>query len=287
MTHAGYQVVAVASRSFASAQRLAGKVPGCDAVPDASDLLERSDAVFLTVPDGYIAPVATELPWRKGQGAVHCSGALPVDVLAPARERGALIGGLHPLQTLAALDSDAILLGGSTFAVEGDGALDQWLEEVAHHLGGYAIRVASRDRPLYHAAAVLACGYVNALLDAASHLWEAMGFTRDEATRALLPLASSTLKNAQDIGTRKGATGPIIRGDVETVRLHLAAIAERAPSVLPLYCQAGLASVAAALAERLIEAAKADDISNLLSAYLVPETRNRLHLTGNTREAVP
>ena len=272
LSNAGYMVAATASRSLASAQSLAAKLPECQALADPPELLQRCDIVFLTVPDDAIASVAASLPWREGQGAVHCSGALSLDVLAPAQERGAQVGGLHPLQTFATLEGGDQSLAGSTFAIEGEGALHRWLEEAVQGLEGRFIHLRSQDRPLYHAAAVISCGYVATLLDAASALWEAMGFRRDEVLSALLPLTRGTLRNVEAQGPRDGATGPIVRGDTDTVRRHLLSLAERAPEVLPLYCQAGLATVAIALARGSINLNQASEINRLLRAHLVSDS---------------
>ena len=268
LSNAGYVVTATASRSLASAQALAARLPGCQAMADQAELLHRCDVVFLTVPDDAIATVAAALPWRKGQSAVHCSGALSLDVLTPAQERGVQVGGLHPLQTFATLEGGDQSLAGSTFAIEGEGALHHWLEEAVQKLGGRAIHLPSQDRPLYHAAAVISCGYVATLLDAASALWEAMGFPREEVLPALLPLTRGTLRNVEAQGPRDGATGPILRGDTDTVRQHLVALAERAPEVLSLYCQAGLATIAMAQERDSIGPEQARDLRRLLHSYL-------------------
>ena len=133
MSGVGFNVTAVASRSFDSARALAARLPGCDALPDPLELVQRCDVVFLTVPDDAIASVA-EMPWRAGQGIVHCSGALSVDVLAPARTRGAFIGALHPFLTFASPDTTPTAFSGCTFAVEGDGSLETWIEGVVSRL---------------------------------------------------------------------------------------------------------------------------------------------------------
>lgn len=269
---AGYPVAAVASRSLASAQALAQKVPGCQALADPSELCQECDVVFVTVPDDAIASVASALPWRQGQGAVHCSGSLSLDVLAEAREKGAAVGALHPLQAFASREHGHHLLAGSTFAIQGEGALGQWLQEVALHLKGHPIPLRSEDGPLYHAAAVMSCGYVTTLLYAASSLWKAMGFSSEEALRALLPLARGTLSNMEVQGIVRGATGPVIRGDTGTIKRHLKALAERAPEVLPLYCQAGMALVALAQERRSIGPAQASELGRLLRSSLAQAT---------------
>ena len=268
LNNAGYHVGVVASRAPASAHALAGKLPGCDALAAPGDLVQRCDIVFLTVPDDAIASLAAELPWREGQGVVHSSGALSLDALASPLEHSALVGGLHPLQTFATLEESDMSLAGFTFAIEGEGALRNWLEEVVRSLGGHAIHLRPQDRPLYHAAAVMSSGYVATLLDSATKLWETMGFSQEEALRALLPLTRGTLRNVESQGPRKGATGPILRGDAGTVRHHLETLAEMSPETIPLYCQAGLAMVALAPEQHLIDDEQAREMRHLLQSYL-------------------
>ncbi len=284
MSGVGYNVTVVASRSFDSARALASRLPGCDPLPDPLDLVQRCDLVFLTVPDDAIASVA-EMPWRVGQGVVHCSGALPVDALASARTRGAVIGALHPFLTFASLDTTPTAFSGCTFAVEGDGPLETWMEGVVGRLGSDSVHISPADRPLYHASAVLACGYVTTLLDAAGQLWDGMGFSREQSLRALLTLAGATLRNVQEAGTHDGLTGPIVRGDAGTVRLHVQALAQRAPSVLPLYCQTGLAMVALASKRGSIGPDQAQRIADVLEPYLVSASPGATRPVEDIQEA--
>ncbi len=274
LAKAGYRVTATASRSMASAQALAQKVPGCRALAHPADVIQECDVVLLTVPDDAIASVAGALSWRPGQGAVHCSGTLSLDVLAPARERGALVGALHPLQTFATRETSNYGLTGCTFAIEGDGELGRWLDEMVQRMEGHSIHLQPNDRPLYHASAVMSCGYVATLLESACALWETMGFSLEEAVKALLPLTRGTLDNVEAQGAREAATGPIMRGDTGTVRGHLAALATRAPEIIPLYCQAGLAMVDLAQERQSINPEQVKDMRRLLRSYLAKATDN-------------
>lgn len=274
MAETAYPVVAAASRSLASAQALASRLPQCTALADPSELCQRCDVVFLTVPDDAIASAASVLPWRQGQGAVHCSGSLSLKVLADAREKGAAVGALHPLQAFASREYGHQLLAGSTFAIQGEGALGQWLQEVALRLKGHPISLKPQDGPLYHAAAVMSCGYVTTLLHAASSLWKAMGYSSEEALRALLPLARGTLSNMEVQGIVQGATGPMVRGDTGTIERHLKALSERAPEVLPLYCQAGMALVALAQERGSIGREQASELRRLLRSHLAKATKD-------------
>ena len=266
MSAAGYRVAAVASRSGESAVALARHVPGCSALPSAREVVEMCDVVLLTVPDDVIAGVAAELAWREGQAAVHCSGALSLEVLEGARQRGAMVGGLHPYQTFPAGLDATEWLPGSTFAIEASGELARWLEELVRRLGCRAVSVVAEDRPLYHAAAVMGCGFVTTLLDTAGGLWEAMGFSREEATRAIVSLATGTLHGIEAQGTRAAATGPITRGDSGTIRKHMEALAERMPESLPLYRQVALSTVGLALKQGTITLEQARHMEDVLNA---------------------
>ncbi|MFW6066174.1 MAG: DUF2520 domain-containing protein, partial [Planctomycetota bacterium] len=86
---------------------------------------------------------------------------------------------------------------------------------------GRPVRIDSQAKPLYHAAAVLACNYLTALFDAALSTGERAGIERTQVAEAMEPLMLATLENAREMGTEQALTGPIVRGDVETVRLHL------------------------------------------------------------------
>ncbi len=245
----GYPVAGAYSRSPSSAQELARRLTGCRVFASAQALAGHAGLVFITTPDEAIGPVAASVRWRPGQGVVHCSGALTLDVLRPAAEAGACVGGFHPFQTFAGLDDPAeaaARLRGVSFAVAGQGWVREHLTQMADALGGRAITIPDAGRPLYHASAILACGYLAALLEGAASLWGAMGFPAQEAMRALQPLAQATLDNVFRHGIVPSVTGPVVRGDVATVRAHLEALSQRLPELVPLYTALTRASLSIA-----------------------------------------
>ena len=245
LTGRGYRVVAAYSRSANSAQWLADRIPGCDVYPSAQELANAADLVFITTPDSVIGGIASAVDWRPGQAVVHCCGAASTELLAPAKKLGALTGALHPFQTFAGVqnpDESSERLAGVTFAIAGDGWLVDYLGDMARVLGGYPVVIADEFRPMYHAAAVLGCGYFVALLQGAVGLWEEMGFSAEEAIRALYPLANATLDNVARHGIMAAATGPVIRGDAVTLRSHLESLFLRMPELLPVYYSLARAS---------------------------------------------
>jgi predicted short-subunit dehydrogenase-like oxidoreductase (DUF2520 family) len=242
MSRKCYNVTCVASRTPASAEKLAKSVPGCAAL-SAQQVADRADLVFITTPDGAIGTVAAQLKWHGGQSVVHCSGADSTAVLEPARQAGAAVGGFHPLQTFAGVEQAIENIPGSTFAIEAESPLAETLQELAARLGGEWISLKAGDKVAYHAAAVFASNYLVTLVKMAADLWKTFSVPTDQATRALMPLIRGTLHNIETIGIPDCLTGPIARGDTGTVNKHLATLGEKTPSILSAYRELGRQTV--------------------------------------------
>ena len=169
------------------------------------------DAVILAVPDGAIASVADRI---EPTDAVMChlAGSLGLDVLGPHRRRAAV----HPLVALPDAEIGARRLRGAWFAVAGD--------DVAHAVvdafGGRSFVVADEDRATYHAAAVIASNHLVALMGQVERIGAVVGAPRS----AMIDLARGSLENVASIGAVAALTGPVARGDEETVRRHRAAL---------------------------------------------------------------
>lgn len=267
MHRRGYAVRAVASRTAVSAERLAAEIPACEPA-SLQAVADRCGAVFLTVPDDAVADVAASLRWREGQAVVHCSGALPLSVLDPAADVGALAGAMHPMQTFTVGVDPVATFEGVACAIEAPAPLREALERLAVDLGGYPLSLASEDRALYHASGIAACGLVAALLQQASDLWRGIPGLEDQGMRALLPLTRATLDNIERQGLPAALTGPAARGDVSVVRMHLDALAERAPGFLPLYAALSLASLPIARDKGALAGPHEAQIRELLTASL-------------------
>src|SRR3954447_10458024 len=234
----GVQIAGVSGRDITGARRmaLAAGLPR-DAAMSRAAMLAHASIVFLTVPDDAIgalgAEIAAEGGWRKGQGVVHCSGALPSSVLEPAREMGALVASFHPLQTFASLEAAIANMPRSTFAIEGDAPLVAQLDVLADLLGGTTVHLEASEKTLYHAAAAIASNYTVTLAALASDLLVREGIAPDVSTalRFLLPLMRGTIDNLEALGVPGALTGPLARGDAGTVSRHLQALQQREPDL--------------------------------------------------------
>jgi predicted short-subunit dehydrogenase-like oxidoreductase (DUF2520 family) len=238
----GEPLVFVAGRDPRKTRQAAYFIGGVTA-GSIADLPSRARRVLIAVTDAAIPEVAAILAqagMREGAALHTCGGAGP-EVLAPLAIHGVAVGTIHPLQTVASPDQGVQALPGVAFAIAGDPPAAAWAERIVVVLGGEALRVPAERRPLYHAAAVIAGNYSAGLVDAAVLLMKAAGIEEAAALRAIGPLARSSLANALELGAVRALTGPVQRGDTETIAAHLAALAACAsPSVRNLYRAAGL-----------------------------------------------
>ncbi len=223
-----------AGGSFALALAEVGWVPelvvhGVPLGPATRDV----ELVLLCVPDGSVAEVAAEIVPDERCVVAHCAGSLTLDVLALHPRRASV----HPLVSLPSPSIGAERLRGAWFGVAGDplGA------RVVSDLGGRAVSPPEEHRGEYHAAAVVASNHLVALLGQVERIAASVGVPLD----AYLDLASGSLGNVAELGPAAALTGPVARGDWDTVRAHLVALA---PDEREAYL--ALARAAARLADR-------------------------------------
>lgn len=221
--------------------------------------------LLLAVPDDALRAVAHELaqmgPAPGGCVALHLSGALSTDVLAPLHAAGYSLGSLHPLQTVADPWSGADRLRGCAYALAGEPVALAASRRLVSALGGRPLVIPPALRPVYHAAAVFASNYVLAATAVVARALAEAGIDEDDAIAAALPLMRGTLDNLEQLGLSSALTGPVARGDVDTVRLHLSRLSagERR-----LYSALGLETLRLARAVGL-DPARADALESLFT----------------------
>ena len=187
-------------------------------------LLPPADLFLISTPDDQIATVATELSgleFARKPVVLHTSGALSSEVLSPLRKKGWSTGSIHPLLSIS--DSQTSIKG-AFWSVEGDSRAVRLGKRIVRDLGGTSFSIRTAEKPLYHAAAVMTSGNVVALFDVALEMLIESGLTRKSARRILQPLLESTVRSLAEKDPKQALTGTFSRGDVETVKRHLAAL---------------------------------------------------------------
>jgi predicted short-subunit dehydrogenase-like oxidoreductase (DUF2520 family) len=267
LARAGHTVVAASGVSRASARRAAELLPDVPLLPP-DEVARRADLVLLAIPDDVLAGTVRGLAavdaLRAGQIVVHTSGAHGVDVLRPAADAGALPLALHPAMTFAGRPEDLQRIPACSFAVTAEPADEAaWSvgEALVVEMGAEPVRVPQSARPLYHAALAHGANHLVTLVAECADLLRSAGV--NPAERLLGPLLSAALDNALRHGDR-ALTGPVARGDVGTLRVHLRVLAETEPAVLPSYRALAERTARRAEAAGLLPASAAAEIAAAL-----------------------
>jgi predicted short-subunit dehydrogenase-like oxidoreductase (DUF2520 family) len=231
----GHVIVSVAGESDASKRRAAELLPGV-AVAKPTTVARACDVLLLTVPDDMLDNVVTQLAAsgaiRKDQIVVHTSGSHGLRVLEPAIRRGARPVALHPAMTFTGTALDLDRLEHCLFGVTAGRDERVWAGDVVAELGARVMWVPEELRGLYHAGLAHGANHLVTLVTQAMELLGAAG--ADDPAAVLRPLLQAALDNSLAAGD-SALTGPIVRGDVNTVRAHLAELARTAPDTLPSY----------------------------------------------------
>lgn len=272
LAKAGYTITAVVSRSREHAEQARSFIGSGTAMTDPVKAASSADIVFITTPDGSIKTVCDAIViggLRQGGVVVHMSGAQTIDLLDAAKQAGAYRAVIHPLQSIPSRDLGEKNIPGSYFRVEADPEAAQTARELVMALGGMELKMPkwgsdATSAALYHAGAVAVSNFFVALVDFGLRYYQALGADRQEALKAVLPLIKGTLANIESAGIPDALTGPIMRGDVETVRGHLEAMTARTPALLPLYRELGRQTVLVAREKNSITPQQAAEIQQLI-----------------------
>jgi predicted short-subunit dehydrogenase-like oxidoreductase (DUF2520 family) len=221
---AGYTISEIVFPNHAGSRQkardLARKV-GARASTGAKAHLD-ADLVWFCVPDREIAPASRQLApivdWKR-KIAFHSSGALLSDELNVLRRLGAAVASVHPLMTFVPGSIPALTK--VPFAVEGDATAVRAARQIVWNLSGEAFNIRKQHKAAYHAWGAFASPLLVSTLVAAEHVARKAGLSAGEARKKMLPMVRQTLANYEALGPAGAFSGPIVRGDVETVRQHL------------------------------------------------------------------
>jgi predicted short-subunit dehydrogenase-like oxidoreductase (DUF2520 family) len=265
LSRAGHRITAASAVSDASRERVRRYLSGTPVIQPA-DVADAADLVLLTVPDDALPGlvrglVATEAPLA-GRMLMHASGRHGLAVLEPAVQQGALPLALHPVMTFTGRPDDADRLVGICFGVTAPAVLRPAAEVLVMEMGGEPVFIAEADRDLYHAALAGAANHLVTQVVQAEDLLAKAGVA--QPARMLGPLLAAALENALRLGDA-ALTGPVARGDADTVAGHVAALRTEAPEALPAYLALARLTATRALAAGTLTAPDARRLLDVLA----------------------
>jgi predicted short-subunit dehydrogenase-like oxidoreductase (DUF2520 family) len=275
---AGVNVTAIASRDAGHARALAARIPGARPIP----LVEAGSVapiVLLTVSDSAIEAACESIRAAPGVLVAHASGSRDVTPLRAARERGARVGGFHPIA--AVIRSHALehmtaadyveSFRGAAFGLEGVGDVYSTLASLATALGGHPFAVDARQKPLYHLGASMLAAFSAGLANVAWERFRAAGAPPEVATAGASHLLHTVASNIGRVPVPAAAlTGPAARGDVDGVRRQARTVSALSPEVRELYRVHAEHSLALAVSASRLDERTAAALRAVLREQLQP-----------------
>jgi predicted short-subunit dehydrogenase-like oxidoreductase (DUF2520 family) len=250
-THSCFEMGEVLNRSIESSSQATDFIAAGVAI-STLDAMSPADVYLIATPDNEIIHTCKSLVdsrlLKTGDVVFHCSGAMSSDVLAAAKTRGAFICSVHPVKSFADPIMAAESFEGTYCGVEGDKQALDIVETAMHKIGGNTFGIQAEFKTLYHAASVIVCNYLTALLEMGIQTYQQSGLERETAIQVMQPMVRATVDNIFRMGTIDALSGPIARGDDLVVENHLRAISEWKPEYANLY--AGLGEVALQLSQQ-------------------------------------
>ena len=240
LARAGYHIDLLVAKRAASAKRAARLIGGAPTALSLPQLRKKSivhaNSIFIiATPDDAIAEAAgvlasivpSTLNSRSRSNrrvAMHTSGALTSDTLQALKSKGFATASFHPLISISDAQTGADWLGRAFFGIEGDAPAVRTARQIASNLGGHSFLINPERKALYHAAALMASPNMTALFDIVLEMLRCCGLTGSQARRVMQPLVESTLENFSQQEPSAALTGTFKRGDIATVRKHIAAL---------------------------------------------------------------
>lgn len=267
LSEAGYTIKSLSCATLTEAEesrRIIGRgEPSINNIHTA----KNGEILFITVPDDRIKDVVRELEssdifWQE-KTVFHCSGLLLSEVLKPLKRKGASTASLHPIQSFSHKDSAPGILQNTYFGLEGEEQAVTTGQKIVRDLGGRSIQIQPDDKPIFHAAFSITSNFFVVLLDSAVALLKSSGLSEEKAVQILHPLLDSTLRNIMKNSVRSALTGPIIRGDGQTVKAHLGAL-KKFPGVEDVYRQLANRALEMAKEEKILTAQKIKELFRIL-----------------------
>ena len=260
--------IAVCNRSRESSERMASIVPLASAVDSIEDLPEAK-LWMISCSDSAIRDVAAAIAQapclKPGDLVFHVSGALTSGILEEVRGRGAHVGSLHPIRSIA--NPELVLggFGGTVCAVEGDPCAVDELTVLATGIGAKPFNITSEAKLLCHAGHVFASNYVVTMIDVATRIYRSAGVPAEAIDMFLPPIVRGTIENVCALGTTDALTGPVVRGELELLAKQSEALEAQEPQIAKLYRACALHAAEVALRKGHLSAETEESLRRFVS----------------------
>ncbi len=205
---------------------------------DNNEAVKYGDIVIISTPDDYIESTCNTLSEKsfiENKFIFHLSGSRPSTVLSSARKQNCFIGSMHPLQSMPSPEAGYENLKNAFFCIEGDKEAVEIGKIMASQISGKFFTIDTREKSLYHAAAVFASNFINTVVFASFSIFKDIGVPEKDILEIISPLIKGTVNNIEKLGVVNSLTGPVVRGDIKTVEAHIKGFEESDNGFLELY----------------------------------------------------
>lgn len=257
----------IVNQSLKSAQAAVEFIGGGQAKAELTDLT-KTDIILIGTQDEHIASVAKRLsPMMNDLGAkvvFHLSGALSSNILAPVTVADVAIASFHPIKSFANPALSWQSFAGTFCGVEGDIRAQSILSPAFEAIGAQLLPISTEQKTLYHAANVMVCNYLVALVDAALDAYQASGLSSEQAMALMRPLVAGTLENVMQLGTTDALTGPVVRGEVAMLNEQWQKLRALDANLGDIYQVLGIRALKLAKQKSSADSTKLADVERLL-----------------------
>ena len=237
---------------------------------DNKKALEYGKIIFITTPDDVIDKVANKISEDsnlQNKYIFHISGSRSSEILKNCKKKGAFIGSIHPLQSLPSFEKGYENIKKGYFCIEGDDNAVKMGGKIVKAINNRFFTIDSELKGLYHAAAVFASNYINATCFEAFSIFKELGIEEETISEIIKPLIKGTINNIEELGIINALTGPISRGDVNTVKNHLNSFMKHRKDDLPLYKELAKKTVEMSIIKEKLKKKEFLEIKDLLDKY--------------------
>ncbi|MFP4162515.1 MAG: Rossmann-like and DUF2520 domain-containing protein [Chitinispirillaceae bacterium] len=267
-----FDIGPVLNRTVESSERALAFVESGSIAHSQKDVC-TAEVIMISVPDDQISSAAQDLAsggcLKQGTVVFHLSGFCSSKVLEPLAECGCETASVHPVRSFADPGQSSRTFQGTPCAVEGTSSALAVLNEAFRGIGGEVFSIRADAKPLYHSATVFLSNYVVALLQSACKVLERTGMSEKDIQKVTGALAPQAVRNFLCFGADGALTGPVARGDIDTIRKEIGALVEYDKLASDLYRNLGLSALTIAERSGSLSSAQINSITQLFKSAQV------------------